>query len=166
MLDVGKRAFHDVAVPIGTSIERRRPPTSTPASLSARDLVFLLRNHCPNATRTQVLAIRPGPISTISQNGIRTRTLTTATSPGHSNVGKHLRQNHPVVTLPASDHHSQGPAIAVDGMMDLRRQPTTRATDAMPCRLTLLIGQILVIRRSPLCPGQGASCSLHAGGHD
>ena len=34
-------------------------------------------------------------------------------------------------------------------MMDLRRQPTARATDAMPGRLTLLIGQILVIRRSP-----------------
>ena len=29
----------------------------------------------------------------------------------------------------------------------------------MPSWFTLLIGQILVIRRSPLCPGQGATCS-------
>lgn len=34
---------------------------------------------------------------------------------------------------------------------------------AVPGRLTLAIGQILVIRRRPLCLDRGASCSLRAG---
>lgn len=165
LLDIGKRTLDDITVPIRGGIERARPPTFATALLPGRDLVFLLRDHCADSTRPQVFAVAFGPISPISQNGVRARARTTATSPRDSNVSQDLRQNYPVVTLAAGDYHRQRPTLTVDGVVDLRRQPTARATDAVPGRLTLRIGQILVIRRSPLCLGQGVSCSLHAGEH-
>lgn len=70
------------------------------------------------------------------------------------------------MALAAGDHDRQRSTFTVDGVMDLRRQPATRPSDAMPGWLSLLIGQILVIRGSPLCLGQGGTCSLRAGGHD
>ena len=108
LLDVGKRTLHHVAVPISSGIECRGPSTFATALLPSRDLILLLRDHRPNATQTQIVAVASGPISTISQNRVWACASTTTTSPRDSNIGQHLRQNHSVMALPASDHHSQG----------------------------------------------------------
>lgn len=60
-------------------------------------------------------------------------------------VGKHRT----VVALPSGDDHRQRPTVPVDRLMDLRRQPTAGAADAVTRRFNLVPGQILVIRSRP-----------------
>lgn len=130
-------------------------PTFATALLSSRDLVFLLRYHRPNATRTQVFAVDFRTISSIGHNFVWTGTRTTTAGLWHSHVSQDLRQDHPDMALPDSDHHRQRPTLSADGMVDLRRQPTTPATDAVPGRLTLWTGKILVIRCGPALSARG-----------
>lgn len=147
-------------------IERWATSTTMPAVPPGCDLGALLRDHRLDPTGPQILSIGSGPISTVSQNRVRTSSCTARTDSGNSNISQHFGQYHPVVALPAGDHDRQRSAPTVNGVMNLRRQSATRPSDSMPGRLSLRIGQILVIRCSPLCPDQDGTCSWHAGGHD
>lgn len=143
LLDVGKRPLDDIAVPIRGGAERQRPSTFADAFLFSRVPASLLCDHSADSTRTQVFKVATGPISAVSQNGARVCASLPTTSTWHSDIRQGLRHYHPVATPPANDHSRRRSTLTVDGMVDLRRQLTARATDAVSGRFTRLIGLIL-----------------------
>ncbi len=165
LLDVGEGPLDDIAVSVGVAVELRGPPALAALSFSGRDLVALFRDHRGDATFPEHAPIRPGRIRFVREDRIGTGPRTPTASPGNTDVVEHFPEHGPVVALPASDHDREREAVPVDGMMDLRRQPATRAADTVTCRFNLVKRQILVIRPCPLCPGRDGSCSSRADAH-
>src|SRR5699024_2705020 len=97
--------------------------------------------------------------------GVRPRAWPSAADTRYPDVAQDLLQHRTVVALPTGDHDHQWETTAVDSVMDLRRQPAAGTADAVTVRLDLIKRQILVIRRSPLCPGRAGSCSSRADAH-
>lgn len=166
LLDVGERPLDDIAVLVRHGVECRRPPATAATLLPGCDLVPFLRNHRRDPASPQILTIMPGPISPVGQYRLRPRPGTASPNPWDPNISEDLRQYDSVVALTAGDHDRQRSAPTVNGVMDLRCQSASGASDAVAGGFTLPIGQILVTRCSPLCPGQGGTCSSRAGGHD
>ena len=93
--------------------------------LPGRDLVLLLRDHRLDAPVAQVLTVSFGTVGPVAENRVRTCARTASAAARDSNICQHLRQNHSVVALAASDHDRQWSTPTVNGMMDLRRQSAT-----------------------------------------
>src|SRR5450830_68572 len=82
-----------------------------------------------------------------------------------ADLGEQVGKHRPVVSLPGGDDYRERSPSPVDGVVDLRGQPATRASDPVTCRFTGSPGRVLVIRPSPPWRSQAVSYSSRADGH-
>ena len=91
-------------------------------------------------------ADRAGRVRLVAADGVRT-SAGPAEGTGDAQV-RHQRQEHGrVAGLTRREQRDQRQAVAVDELMDLRREPAAGAADRVIRRL---VGRIRVIRSSPL----------------
>ena len=165
LLVEGEGAFDDVAILVCVRVEGGWSATAAPSPFAGADLVAFLWDHGRDSSASKPTADHSTGVSLVSQNRVGAGSWPAATRARNPDIGQNVLQHGPVVALAAGDHYREGSALAVDGVMDFRRPPTPGSSDPMTRRLNLRQWQILVIRGSPLCPGQGGWCSSHADAH-
>src|SRR5215212_2949436 len=127
------------------------------------DLVGGLRDHGLDAAGAQQRTVPSGGVRLVAEHRIRGGPGTSWSTAVDAQVREENREHRRVIRLSRTDQHDQGSTATVDELVDLRRQPTAGASDAvmdrlvvgaedaLRCALTCRNRWILVIRSSPLC---------------
>jgi len=158
-------SLDNVASAVHVGIEAGRSAALAAFAMTGSDLVTLKWDHDLDPAAVQHMAGHSGCVGLVCDHRVGSGTGPASTSAWNSDVVQDLLEHRAVVASAAGDHHRQRAALAVDGMMDLRRQPATGPTDAVTCRFNVRQRQFLVIRQCPLCPDRGGSCLSRAGEH-
>lgn len=109
-------------------------------------LIRWFRNHGFDAASAQMAADRAGGIRLVTPERVRSRPRPAGLA--FDSQLRHQRQQHRrVAGLTGGDERGQREPVAIDKLMDLRREPAARAADAVIRRLER---QIRVVRSSPL----------------
>ena len=146
MLDVAVAALDHVPVLVVGRVKRDGATAARTTPLAVSLLIVWLGNHSLDAPLSQVGADRAGRVRLVSADRVRPGPRPPDIPPDAQL--RHQRQKHRRVTgLTWCDQRDQRQPVAVDELMDLRREATTGATNAVVRRLE---PRIRVIRSSPL----------------
>jgi hypothetical protein len=93
--------------------------------LACGDFIAFLRDRRGDTVASQPAPSHSAGVGTISDNQFGTTARTAPEATRHHDLIEQCRQHRLIVALTTGDHHSQRPALAVDGGVDLGAQPAT-----------------------------------------
>lgn len=150
LLEVAEPAFDHIAAAIVGRVERRWPATTRAAPATMPRLIGRFGNDRSDPASAQQLSIGSGRVRLVASDPVRASAWSSTSDTGNLQVIEQIREGRTVTRLPRRDEHDQWEAVAVDEVVDLRRQPTAGTADRV---VRWLDRRIRVIRPIPLCGG-------------
>src|SRR5699024_6462035 len=106
------------------SVQFRGPATTAAPTFTGGNGVAFLWNHGGDTATAELAADRAGRIRLVRDHRVRAGAGPAPAVAGHVDIGQYFSEHRAVIALPAGDHIRQRSAAAVDGTVDLGRQPT------------------------------------------
>lgn len=155
--------LHDIAALVEILVEGWWSAACSAFVLPGCLLVGLLWDHRLDAPGSEVVTDDPVGVGLIGDHSIGSGPGPAGLQPGDPDIVDDLGEHRPVITLTGGEQNRDRHAVGIHSGVQFRGQPAAGTAYRMAFRLG--IGQILVIRRSPLWAGLDAGCWCRAGEH-